>query len=38
MVATARNGFNEDPIDPMRRHIGRPLGRGEWSGLRGFEG
>ena len=26
MVATAPDGLNADPIDPMRRHIGRPFG------------
>lgn len=26
MVPTAHNGFDEVPIDPLRRHIGNPLG------------
>jgi hypothetical protein len=26
MVATAARWLNENPFDPMRRHIGQPLG------------
>lgn len=31
MVATARAWFNEHSIDPMRRHIGRPLDTVAWN-------
>ena len=38
MVRTATRALAEPARRSRQRHIGQPLGRGEWSGLRGFEG
>ena len=32
MVPTAHAWFNEHPIDPLRRHMGRPFGSGLYEG------